>query len=198
VNAAGQTAKVGGTLASMLALVALGIGSLLALVFGSIFQWLFQTGLLVAVPILVLTLLVAVPLFFGGRRLNKAGDDRVRAAQEQAVFGVAARQRGAVTVGDVARSLGVREEDADRLLTALAKRPDGRVTLELDEGGGITYLFHDFVPRARVRVSEQAWQAPARIADAAPSPKIIDAELLDDDAVTNGARGTSTARPVTR
>ena len=189
VNMAGQPAKVGGTVASAFGLVALTIGGVLALVLGSIAKILFGTAILIVAPILVLTLLVALPLLFGGRRLNRAGEDRARAAQEQAVFALASQRRGVVTVREVARALEVHEEEADAVLTALAKRPDGRVTLELDDSGGLSYLFHDLVPTGgtRVRVAEQPWQPPARVNDAATAPRVIDAELIDEAQAGDGA-----------
>jgi hypothetical protein len=196
VNVVDQTAKVGGGLASALGVAALLVGVLLALVFGGIAKWLFGTALILVSIIVLFTLLVALPLFFGGRRLSRAGEDRVRAMQEQAVFALAARQRGVVTVGDVARALSVREEAADALLTALAKRPDGRVTLELDDNGGLSYLFQDVLPGRRVRIAERPWQPPqVRIGQAAAGPQVIDAELIDEEAQ---ARGEGTARPVSR
>jgi hypothetical protein len=91
-------------------------------------------------------------------------------------------------------------------LTAIAKRPDGRVTLELDDDGGLSYLFHDLVATGRVRVAdarfadaryadarfadarfaEARWQptagaVPSRIAAPGSPPRVIDAELIDEE-----------------
>jgi hypothetical protein len=209
VNVAGQTARVGGNVASVLGVMALVVGGMIALVFGAIANWIWGTAIFIVAPILLLTLLVALPLLFGGRSLNRTGQVQVRAVKEQAVFALAARQRGTVTVRDVARALAVREEDADALLTELAKRPDGRVTLELDDNGGLSYLFHDLAPgtpERRVRVADQPWQAPpqrtqapgldgghpqtpgVRIGEAPAAPPIIDAELIDEEVEVRGER----------
>jgi hypothetical protein len=199
VNVAGQTARVGGNVASVLGLMALAAGGMIALVLGVIANWLWGTAIFVVAPILLLTLLVALPLLFGGRSLNRSGAVQVRAVQEQAVFALAARQRGTVTVRDVTRALAVREEEADSLLTELAKRPDGRVTLELDDNGGLSYLFHDLspgTPQRKVRVPDQPWQPPpqrpqapgVRIGEAPAGSQVIDAELIDEEVEARGER----------
>jgi hypothetical protein len=171
VNVAGQPARVGGGVASALGLVALVVGALVAFAFGTIAALLFTTAaaLWVVGGVAFFTLLVALPLLFGGRRLSQAGVDRARAAHEHAAFALAARHRGVLTVREGARALSIREEEADALLTALARRPDGRVTLEVDDDGALSYVFHDLRPveAPRVRVVEK--------------PRIIDAELVDED-----------------
>jgi hypothetical protein len=190
VNVAGQPARIGGDVASVLGKATLTVGAVFALIAALLASIIFhaQTVLIVAAVVLVLTLLVAVPLLVGGRRLRQVGDERVQAVQEHAVFALAAQRRGVLSVGDVARALSVREEEADALLTALAKRPDGRVTLEVDDDGALTYLFHDLRPTGaqraeRVRVAEppQPWRAPSRVSATAPGQRVIDAELIDEE-----------------
>jgi hypothetical protein len=185
VNVAGQPARLGGGIASVLGWLALSLGLTISLGLGAVAYVLFaMTGALwIGGTVAVLTLLVALPLLFGGRRLSQAGEDRARAAQENAVFGLAARRRGVLSVREVAGALSVREDEADSLLTTLAKRPDGRVTLELDDNGGISYVFHDLRPTtpSRVRVPEQPWTVPVRATMPAASPRVIDAELIEED-----------------
>ena len=190
-----QPLRIGGGIASVLGWVVLSIGLMISLGLGGLayLLWAMTGALWIGGTIGVLTLLVALPLLLGGRRLTQAGEDRARAAQEHAVFGLAARRRGVLTVREVAGALSVREDEADSLLTTLAKRPDGRVTLELDDNGGISYLFHDLRPATRavdggspgapvrVRVPEQPWTAPARVIASSPPPRVIDAELIDED-----------------
>jgi hypothetical protein len=188
VNLAGQPAKVGGGVASVLGWVALVAGSSVALVMGAIANWIFTmtAGLWVGGFFGVLTLLVAIPLILGGKKLKKSGEDRARAAQEQAIFSLAAQRRGVLTVRDVARAVSIPEDQADALLTALAKRPDGKVSLEVDDNGAISYLFHDLLTAnsARVRIAAQPWQAPGPARVATPpqeQPRVIDAELIDEE-----------------
>jgi hypothetical protein len=183
VNVAGQPSRVGAGVANVLGWMVLVLGLAAALVIGAIFQAIWPAaivgwvlGALIGVP----TLLVGLSLLFGSRRLQRAGDERSRDAHEHAVFALAARRQGVVTVRDVASGLALREAEADALLTDLARRPDGRVTLEVDDNGGLSYVFHDLRPSAGKRVEvagprmrvPQAWQ-PARV---------IDAELIDETA----------------
>jgi hypothetical protein len=185
VNVAGQPAKVGSGIVRVLGTLVLVGGALIAMFFGFL-AWLFSA----AVPLYfagfftVVALIAALPLFFAGKKLSEAGDDSKRAAQERAVFTLAARQRGVLTVATVARALSIGEPEADELLTALAKKPDGRVSLEVDDNGGLSYVFRDLVPAtnpaSRVRVSADGWRAPAPPPEA--KPRVVDAELVDEEA----------------
>jgi hypothetical protein len=181
VNVAGQPSRVGAGVASVLGWMVLVLGLGAALVVGAIGQAIWPAavvgwvlGTLIGVP----TLLVGLSLLFGSRRLQRAGDERSKGAREHAIFALAARRQGVVTVGDVAGALAVRDAEADALLTDLARRPDGRVTLEVDDNGGLSYVFHDLRPGTGKRVEvtgprmrvPQAWQ-PARV---------IDAELIEE------------------
>jgi hypothetical protein len=175
VNVAGQPARLGGDIAHALGWLALAGGLAFALVLGAIAYFLFAltAALWVGGLIAFGALAVSLPFILGGRRLHQAGEDRVHAAQEHAAFALAARRRGVLTAREVARSCALREEEADALLTDLARRQDGRVTLEVDDDGGLSYVFHDLLPTApRVRVAPVPW--PTRV---------IDAELIDDEVV---------------
>jgi hypothetical protein len=173
VNLAGQPAKVGGTIAGTLGWAALLVGLAVTLVLGGIASVISGgAALWVGGFVLFCTLAVSIPLIAGGRRLQRSGQDRARAAQEHAVFALAAQRRGELTVRDVARVLSIRESEADVLLTDLARRQDGRVTLEVDDNGGLSYVFHD------LRAARVAAPPPVRIA---VPPRVIDAELIDED-----------------
>lgn len=185
VNVAGQPAKVGGGIVKVL-------GSMV------LFAGLFLSGLLAvigwaisAAPLLyiggffaLVTALAALPIFFAGKKLTQAGHDSTRAARERAVFALAARNKGVLSVAAVARALEIDEATADALLTGLAKQPDGRVTLEVDDSGALTYVFRDLVastsPASRVRVGAEGWRVPAPAADA--KPRVVDAELIEEQA----------------
>ena len=196
VNVAGQPARVGGGVASALGLIALAVGAATAFVLGTVSGLVFSmaAALWVGGGIAFFTLVVALPLLFGGRRLSQAGEDRSRAAHEHATFALAARRRGVLTAREAARALSIREEEADALLTDLARRPDGRVTLEVDDDGALSYVFHDLrvVGMGGDRPVVQA--APARVRVAEP-PRIIDAELIDEE---EDARAKPAARHASR
>ena len=198
VNVAGQPAKVGSGIVRVLGTVVLTGGVLIALFFTFI-AWLLSTvvPLYIAGFFTVVALLAAMPLFFAGRQLSQAGDDKKRAAQERAVFALAAQRRGVLGVAMVARALEIPDAEADDLLTTLAKKPDGRVTLEVDDDGGLNYVFRDLVaasnPASRVRVGADGWRAPAPPPDA--KPHVVDAELVEEEAA---AEAEAEARRMTR
>lgn len=201
VNVAGQPAKVGGGIARFLGWGAVSVGMVMALFFAFL-GWALSTAVPTAIGgfLLFVSLLVAAPLLFAGRKLRQSGETSELAARERAVLSLAAQQRGVLTVPGVARALGMPDADADALLTTLAKRPDGRVSLEVDDNGNITYMFRDLVaariatPAARVRVQGQEWRVPAAGA-AQPQPKVIDAEFIEEEAA---AEADVPARRVTR
>jgi len=71
--------------------------------------------------------------------------------QEQALLAMATHH-GAVTAADAARALGVDVAQADAALTALAKRDPDRMTVDVDDQGGVWYRA---IPPAHVRVGER-------------------------------------------
>ena len=177
VNVAGKTSKVGGGVASVLGWMVLIGGGAFALLLGLLVGALFPAsiagwvmGLGVGVP----TLLVGLALVLGGRKLNRVGEDRARDAQEQAVFALAARHDGVLTAADLARALSIRADEADALLTTLAKRADGQVSLEVDDNGDLSYLFP--------KIAGRRFEVPApkpRVAGPWQPPRVVDAELVE-------------------
>jgi hypothetical protein len=178
VNVAGQPSKIGGGIAGVLGWLVLTLGALAALIVGGLAQAIFaaSAGLWLGGIVGFFTLLVALPLILGGRRLRRSGEETAVMAQHQALLSLAAQRGGVLLARDAARGLAVSEEEADALLTDLVKRSDGRVTLEVDDNGALSYVFTDLVaaPGPRVRVSAQPWRVPAQ------APRIIDAELIDE------------------
>jgi hypothetical protein len=191
LNVVGQPAKVGGGIAKFFGWLVLAGGfAIFALM--AVIGW----AISVAVPFYigaffaVVATLIAAPLLFAGNRLSRAGEDKQALARERAVFALAAQHRGVLSVPSVARALEIQEADADALLTAMAKRPDARVSLEVDDQGTLTYQFRDLlVAQApeRVRVGAEGWRVPAQPEAQAP-PKIVDAELIEEDDVADPQR----------
>lgn len=186
VNVVGQPAKIGGGIASVFGwlvlvfgfLVALGVATLFSLVGG------LTAALWTGIPITVVTLVIAVPLLLAGRGLQRSGERRERAAQEQAVHALAAQYGGVLTTRVVSRSLEISESDADALLTHLAKTTDGQVSLEVDDNGGLSYVFRDAARPAMaegVRIEEPPrWQTPVGRPVPPQKPRIVDAELIEE------------------
>jgi hypothetical protein len=175
VNVAGQPSKIGGGVATAAGLTVLVIGCLVALTVGALLQLVVPpAGWVVGGFLAAVSLFVAAMFLWGGRTLFRSGAERERTAQEQAVLAIARRRGGSVTPADLARALSIPEADADAILTAMAKRPDGRVTLELDDDGTLRYEVRD-PSMPRVRVGERKRVATgARVADA---NTVLDAEF---------------------
>lgn len=176
VNVAGQPAKIGGGIAGVLGWAVLTCGAVAALIVGGLAQALFaaSAGLWVGGVVGLITLLVSLPLILGGRKLRRSGEQTEVQAQQRALLTLAAKSGGVLLARDAARGLAVSEETADALLTDLVKRSDGRVTLEVDDNGALSYVFHDLAPAPRARVAAQPWRVPAQ------APRVIDAELIDE------------------
>lgn len=184
LNVVGQPARVGGGIAKFFGWLVLA-GGLVLFAFLAMIGW----ALSATVPLYIggffamIAAMVALPLLFAGKRLARAGEDKQALARERAVFSLAAQHRGVLTVPSVARALEIQDADADALLTNMAKRPDARVSLEVDDQGTLTYLFRDLVvaqPPQRVRVGAEGWRVPAA-PEAHAQPKVVDAELIEEE-----------------
>jgi hypothetical protein len=173
VNVAGQPSKFGGGVAAVAGLTVLVVGSLLALAVGALLQFFVApAGWIVGGFLEAVTLFVAAMFLWGGRALFRSGTERERDAHEQAVFAIARRRGGSVTAAELSRALSIPESEADASLTAMAKRPDGQVTLELDDDGMLRYEVRDARSR-RVRVGEKK-----RVhTEAQTSNTVLDAEF---------------------
>ena len=179
VNVAGQPSKIGGGVAAVVGLSVLVIGSLVALAIGAIIHLLAPPVAWVIGGFLEATVLfVAALLLWGGRTLFRSGEESAQTARERAIYAIAKRRNGSVTAGELARALSIPETEADAILTAMAKRPDGRMTLEVDDDGTLRYELRELMPR--VRVAEPAGERK-RVATPAPqsptSQTILDAEF---------------------
>ncbi len=187
VNVAGKPMKVGGGVASVIGWLVLFFGSMVSIAMGALFNLLWSianpaaataVGLWVGGFFGVITLVVALSLLLGGRKLRKTGVDDRRKVLEQGIFALAGKQRGSVTPRDVARQLAIRDEEADALLTDLVKKGDGRVSLDVDDDGTLRYTVPELLPPVRIDTSASADAAPkVRVA---PGPVVLDAEFEDD------------------
>jgi len=144
LNFAGKSSRIGGIAARVVGWSIAVVGTAIATGFGLLLQTIFPggyAGLAVGLPIALISLFFGLGLVFGGRKLSRHGEDKARAAIEQTIVALANHQKGSVTAADVARSAGIPEQEADGLLTEMAKDPNGNVSLDLDDDGGIHYLF---------------------------------------------------------
>ncbi|MCC6555346.1 MAG: hypothetical protein IT372_20485 [Polyangiaceae bacterium] len=124
-------------------------------------------GWVVGLPIALLAVGVGLPLLLGGRSLEKSGAAAERRTRVEALFSLAANHGGAITARDAGAALDMPADQADALLTELAKERPEDVTVEVSDRGEIIYAFPGVTgqTRSRVRVDERAgvgW----RVADA--------------------------------
>jgi len=185
VNVAGQPSKIGGGVASVVGWVVLITGILLAITLGALVSFLSPTVAWILGGFLgAMSLLFGLLFILGGRMLWKTGKEAQQGAHEQAVFAVARRNAGSVTPAELARVLRVPEDEADALLTQMAKRPDAGVTLEVDDDGTLRYFVRDAVGAriegARMRVGTGTGaRAPSR---AAEEEALAEAEMREEEA----------------
>lgn len=186
VNVAGKPAKVGGGIASVMGWIVLVGGTFASIVLGALFNMLWTVagsaaagtiGLIVGGFFGAITLVVALSLLLGGRKLSKTGAEDRRKVLVQGIYALGGKQRGSLTPRDVARHLQITEEEADTLLTDLVKKGDGRVTLEVDDDGTLRYTIPELFPPVRIDPTV----APSPKVRVAPSAAIPDAEFEEDD-----------------
>lgn len=180
LNLAGRPEQLGGLTARAFGWVALGVGLFIALTVGLVVQaiasmfvattWL---GWAVSIPIVLLSLALGVLGIVGGRKLTRAGGARLARAQLQTIRGIARHKKGVVEVGEVARALGIGHEEADAMLTQLAKNPDENVSIDIDDAGNILYLFGSAdAIRWRIRAEEAGiGQAEREVLEAESEPE---------------------------
>ncbi|HEU4535984.1 MAG TPA: hypothetical protein VFS00_17790 [Polyangiaceae bacterium] len=181
LNLAGRPSQVGGSLARGFGYA---LGSF-ALLFSALVAWALQAlwpqgiaGYVVAGPMAALGLVLATLLVRGGSSLRRTGEQTEREAKERAVWALAARAGGSVTVPDVARALGLSSSAADAFLTSWAERDVDQLRLEVDDRGRLLYQFPSLLPAPAARPAHRAG-APVRVAPPAsaataapPAPKV--------------------------
>jgi hypothetical protein len=141
VQLAGQPSMIGGTVARVFGWVVLGVGLFVALTIAWILGLIFSAtaALAFGVPIAVLTLIVSLTMLLGGKKLAQSGEKTQSEARFEAIYALAANRGGAVTAADCARSIGMSEGEAERVLTAMTKQFPDYVTLEVDDEGKLFY-----------------------------------------------------------
>jgi hypothetical protein len=170
LNLVGQPSKIGGAVASVVGWIVLAGGLSLALMIGLIAQALFPAGFAgfaLGIPIAALSLVIGILLVRSGKSLNRSGASAARDARVSAIFGLASHRGGALTALDVAQTLDMPADEADRLLTSLAKEDYERVAVEIDPNGSVYYRFAHAAAQpapgaARVRVDPEIARSPNR------------------------------------
>lgn len=144
VNMAGQTSKVGGTVARVFGWVVLVVGLLFALSLAGIMAIVDAPGAWIAGvngTIAAITALTAWAILRGGKALHKSGETEELAMKNQAIFALVNTRNGILRAWDVAQALQVTPKEADDILTKLAKEHPDHVTIDVDDEGNILYRF---------------------------------------------------------
>jgi hypothetical protein len=144
VNLAGQPSKVGGTVARAIGWLVGGGGWFLALFSAWVLTLLGGSALaagilfgLIALPASIL----AWVLLRSGKELRRSGDTTEQATKNQAMFALANTRGGVLTAWDVSQALGVIPQEADAILTRLAKEHPDYVQVDIDDNGTVLFRF---------------------------------------------------------
>ncbi|MCL2725270.1 MAG: hypothetical protein FWD69_12630 [Polyangiaceae bacterium] len=180
LNLAGQPSKVGGTVARVFGWIVLlgglllGFGTLAAC--GALVGFASAAPYLFGIPITLVSVLAGYFLLKSGKEMSDAGAQTAKATQLQALFALANARGGVLTPLDVARAHNLSLENADNLLTTLAKENPDHVAVDIDDNGNLLYRFVDAF-RARVDVVPNT-----RVASSADvNAPVEESELLDDE-----------------
>lgn len=200
VNVAGRPSRFGGSVARVAGWMTLVFGLSIALVLGAVLQALFPAGFVgfaVGGVIGLITILIGVLLLVGARKLHASGATTEHDTRTRAIFALAAHRGGMITAREAAGALHMPVDQADALLTRLAKEEGERVTLELDDNGGVYYRFPESIARRRAS-PVGAWGPRPRVA--VPGPRAAAApgeeeEMAIDELEEPAARPNLRAHP---
>ena len=191
INMAGKASVWGGTAAHAIGWLVLGIGTALTLGFAAVAYALFTmtTALIVGVPLELVALTIGLLLVRGGRSLQRSGTSAQRDTRAQAIFALAQNRGGILTALDVAQAVGIRADDADLLMTELAKTQPEQCMLEVDDNGAIYYRFANAPWTADPRYRVEPSQAAPALHDASASASQARGEVIDAELIEEPARG---------
>ncbi len=172
VNLAGQTSKVGGTVARVFGWITLVFGTLLAAgafaACSSIVGATAAAPWVLSVPLALVTWIVSYFLLKGGKKLEKSGEETQKATRSQAVFALANMRGGMITPAHLAQAIQVTPQEADEILTELAKKHPDHVNIEVDDDGVIFYRFNAAHWHA-IASNPANWERPQRTRVDAPT-----------------------------
>jgi hypothetical protein len=177
VNMAGKPSSVGGTVAGvfgwLMLLGGLGVAGVLATIFALLHFPIL--ALAVGGPIGLLALLIGGGLVMGGKKLRTRGATEQKDTRVEAIFALAQTRNGILLAADVARALAIPVDEADALLTTLAKTDSDHVSLEINDDGGMYYRFSNapWMSEERFRVA-----VTTRV-DAPANGEVIEGELVE-------------------
>ncbi len=191
VNLAGQPSKVGGTVARVFGWLVLAFGWLAALLIGGLLYAAFGSASIahwiVGGPIAIIASLIAYGLLKSGKQLQTSGALEEMTTKNQAIFALANTKGGVLTAWDLAQSIATTPQEADDILTKLAKEYPDHVTVEFDDQGTVLYRFPS-VHWQKMRVAPPAPQVRVEAREPAREPP-------EDELEVPGAAARRHARP---
>lgn len=187
---AGKPARLGGAVLGALGWVALFFGLVFSTLIGLLVYAIFTaTAGFVVGGILAL---LSAGFFWGVRRggqaLEQTGEELRHKRAVEALTALATAQGGVVTAQAAGRALDVPVEEADALLTQLAKTKPDEVEVEVSDRGEVLYAFLRSRPVVS-RASTSSHPSRVRVANARGSETVpmsleeraaLDAELEDE------------------
>jgi hypothetical protein len=153
VNLAGQPSQVTGAIARIFGWIVLFGGLTAALVLFALLQAIFPAGFVgfaFGVPVALASIVTGWALLRGGRTLEREGKGTERRTKTRAIMALAQNRGGRLSARDVAGALSISLEQADALLTDLAKSRPDHVSVEVDESSGT--LIYRIDPEGAVRL----------------------------------------------
>lgn len=197
LNLAGRPSKWGGTAARVLGWLTLAGGWLIAAVVllvlwlglpsAAVLPWVVS-GVIAAV-----STFVATGLLRSGKELMASGAKAEQATRMQAVLALAAARGGAVTAWDVAHGLALAHDEAEALLTALAKAQLDLVHVDIDDAGQLVYRVATLPGTHMMRAEPAPGGARVSVAPDARAAEGLDVveEPAASEAESRGAKARS-------
>ena len=195
---AGKPAHVAGAVVHAFGWLLFLLGLGFSLVIGLIVAIFSATaGLVTGGVFAALSLAVFLLARYGKRRLESEGDEAVARRREQALFALAPNRGGRLQAFEAATALDMTVEDADAVLTRMAKQRPDDVDVEIGDQGEVFYEFARSIGGGRGFVYAASWSSgsgfrvassggPAarprvRVADPEPAvaPPIDEKKILD-------------------
>lgn len=191
---AGKPARLGGAVLGAFGWVALFFGLVFSTLIGLLVYAIFTaTAGFVVGGILAL---LSAGFFWGVRRggqaLEQTGEELRQKRAVEALGALAVAQGGVVTAQAAGRALDLPVEEADTLLTQLAKTRPDEVEVEVSERGEVLYVFLRSRPVASHVSSTRMRVAPVPAGQTAPMSLEDRARLeaeLEDEAEADARRG---------
>jgi hypothetical protein len=172
VNLAGRPSQVTGKVARVFGWIVLASGLTLALILLAIFQAIAPAafiGWAFFVPIALVSTICGVALLRGGKNLVAEGKGTERQTKSQAILALAQHRGGKINAWDVAGALSISLQQADSLLTELAKASPDTVAVDIDESSGTLVYRIDASGALRMRIFDEKVRIAAAQAEAQES-----------------------------